>query len=86
MRKILLIISFASLLFADKSLTIKIDGIHCPLCTAVVRKAVLLVDGVKTAKADMKSKILTISADDGVSEDEILKSLKDVNYPGVIIK
>ncbi|WP_169752418.1 heavy-metal-associated domain-containing protein [Campylobacter mucosalis] len=86
MRKILLIISFASLLFADKNLTIKMDGIHCPLCTAVVRKAVLLVDGVKTAKADMKSKILTISADDGVSEDEILKSLKDVNYPGVIIK
>ncbi|CAD7286694.1 heavy-metal-associated domain-containing protein [Campylobacter suis] len=86
MRKILAILLFVSALFADKTIVVKVEKIHCPLCTAIVRKASLKVDGVKSAKADMKSKILTIQASDDVDENEILKALEATEYPGVIIK
>ena len=39
MRKILCVILLCASMLADKRVEIYIEKIHCPLCTAIVRKA-----------------------------------------------
>ena len=50
MNKILSILLLASMAFANQNFVIKVEGMHCPLCTAMVRKALLKVDGVISEK------------------------------------
>ena len=49
MRKILCIFLLCVGALADRTVEIYVEKIHCPLCTAIVRKALLGVEGVKRA-------------------------------------
>ena len=51
MNKILSILLLASVAFANQNFVIKVEGMHCPLCTAMVRKALLKVEGVISAQS-----------------------------------
>lgn len=86
MRKILCIILFCVSAFADKTIEIYIEKIHCPLCTAIVRKALLSVDGVKSAKVTQSTKTAIVVTEDIVSEEALLEALIPTQYPGVIKK
>ena len=52
MRKILLIALLCVGAFAQ-TISIYIEAMHCPLCTAIVRKALLEVAGVKMARVSL---------------------------------
>jgi len=54
MRKILILALLVAASYADKKIEISVPSMHCPLCTAIVRKAALSVEGVKKADKYVK--------------------------------
>ena len=84
MRKILVLAILIVASYADKKIEISVPGMHCPLCTAMVRKAVLGVEGVKKADVSLKERKATIIADDNVDEKELLKAVDTTGYKGEI--
>ena len=84
MRKILCVILLCASMLADKRVEIYIEKIHCPLCTAIVRKALLGVSGVKSAKVTQSAKTAVVVADDNVTDKALLDALIPTEYTGVI--
>ena len=86
MNKILSILLLASVAFANQNFVIKVEGMHCPLCTAMVRKGLLNVDGVISAKASLHDKTARVETKDGVSEKQLLDAVATTGYTGEIVK
>ncbi|WP_169754568.1 heavy-metal-associated domain-containing protein [Campylobacter curvus] len=83
MRKILLITLLCVGAFAQ-TINIYIEAMHCPLCTAIVRKALLGVAGVQKANVSLKTRTAVVEADENVDKDVMLEAIKVTGYPGVI--
>ena len=58
---------------------LNVQGMACGHCAARVEAALLAVKGVKTAKVDLESATVSISAV-GVSEDRLKKAVTDAGY------
>ncbi len=86
MRKILFLMFGFMALFADKEVKIYVEKIHCPLCTAIVRKALLQTPGVISAKVSQQSKTATVAAKDDTNETAMLEEIAKTGYEGVIVK
>lgn len=86
MRKILLILLLCLSLEAEQQYTILVTGMHCPLCTAMVRNALLKVKGVSSVKATLKDKTAIVKCDDDVSKEDLLKAIATTGYTGVFVK
>ncbi|WP_103618595.1 heavy-metal-associated domain-containing protein [Campylobacter concisus] len=84
MRKILILALLVAASYADKKIEILVPSMHCPLCTAIVRKAALSVDGVKKADVSLKERKAVVIADDKVDEKELLKAVDATGYKGEI--
>lgn len=85
MKAFLLILLLASALFADKKVIIKVEQMHCPLCTTAVKKALKATPGVKKAKVRLNTKEATVISEDDVSDETLLKSVATTGYTGKII-
>lgn len=86
MRKFIIILLFCSSVFANKTYEIKVDGMHCPLCTAMVRGAVLKVKGIIKARATLDDKMLRVEAEDSVEKQSILDAIATTSYKGEFIE
>ena len=86
MRKILFLMLGFTALFGDKEVKIYVEKIHCPLCTAIVRKALLQTPGVINAKGSQQSKTATVVAKDDTNETAMLEAIAKTGYKGVIVK
>ena len=84
MRKILVLALLVAASYADKKIEILVPSMHCPLCTAIVRKAALSVDGVTKADVSLKERKAVVIADDKVDEKELLKAVDATGYKGEI--
>ena len=84
MRKILVLALLVAASYADKKIEILVPSMHCPLCTAIVRKAALSVDGVKKADVSLKERKAVVIAEDKVDEKELLKAVDATGYKGEI--
>ncbi|WP_103566996.1 heavy-metal-associated domain-containing protein [Campylobacter concisus] len=84
MRKILVLALLVAASYADKKIEILVPSMHCPLCTAIVRKAALSVEGVKKADVSLKERKAVVIADDKVDEKELLKAVDATGYKGEI--
>ena len=84
MRKILVLALLVAASYADKKIEILVPSMHCPLCTAIVRKAALSVEGVKKADVSLKERKAVVVADDNVDEKELLKAVDATGYKGEI--
>ena len=84
MRKILVLALFVAASYAEKTIEISVPSMHCPLCTAIVRKAALSVEGVKKADVSLKERKAVVIADDKVDEKELLKAVDATGYKGEI--
>ena len=84
MRKILVLALLVAASYADKNIEISVPSMHCPLCTAIVRKAALSVEGVKKADVSLKERKAVVIADDNVDEKELLKAVDATGYKGEI--
>lgn len=70
--------------FAQTRSIIKVEGMHCPLCTTAVKKAIKNLDGIEKASAILNTKTVTVFYDEQkVSLEAILEAIQTTSYQGV---
>lgn len=82
--KFMLVLSISMPVFGV-TYTINVPGMHCPLCTAMVREALKKVDGVKSAKASLKDNNAIVEAEANVTKQNLLDAIKTTGYEGRFI-
>ena len=85
MKIFILFFFLMSLIFASNTSLIKVEGMHCPLCTTAVKQAIKELDGVQKVSARLNTKEVSVIYDEKVKIDEILKAIKTTSYEGVEI-
>jgi periplasmic mercuric ion binding protein len=72
-----------SFLKASTISVIKIEAMHCPLCTIAVKKAIKQLDGIENVSVKLNTKEATIIYDEKVKIQDILNAIKTTSYEGV---
>ncbi len=85
MKSFLLLVSLVSFIFAKQISVFEVKGMHCPLCTTAVKKAIKKLDGVEKVSARLNTKKVTVIYDKKVTINLILKAIKTTSYEGVEI-
>lgn len=83
--KSLALFLFPLMLLAQEELIIEVAGMHCPLCTTAVKKALKNVEGVEKVKVLLKTRKATVIAKEGIEEKVYLEAVKTTGYTGVIL-
>ena len=60
MKIFILFFFLISLIFASNTSLIKVEGMHCPLCTTAVKKAIKQLDGVENVSVRLNTKEVTV--------------------------
>lgn len=60
--------------------TFKVDGMMCPRCKAHVEKALMAVEGVAEAVADLESNTATVTLNTEVATEVLAKAITDAGY------
>ncbi len=63
------------------TITYNVPGIHCMHCTHTIEMEVSEMDGVKSVKAELDTKNVTISFENPANEEKIKALLTEINYP-----
>jgi copper chaperone len=63
------------------TVTYNVPGIHCMHCTHTIEMEVGELNGVKSVKAELDSKNVTINFDVPASEEQIKARLTEIEYP-----
>ena len=85
MKIIVLFFMIFNLSFASKITVFKVEGMHCPLCTTAIKKAINEIDGIKKVSARLNTKEVTVVYNEKVKVEDILKAIKTTSYEGVEI-
>ena len=85
MKVIFLILFSFSLAFSSNISVFKVEGMHCPLCTTAVKKAIMQLNGVEKVSARLNTKEVTVIYDEKVKIEDILNAIKTTSYEGVEI-
>jgi len=83
--KFLFMLLMATFLYAKEEVVVSVPGMHCPLCTTAVKKALKNVEGVESLKVTLQSKKAVIVAKDGISDERFLEAVKTTGYEGIIV-
>ena len=84
MKIIVLFFMIFNLSFASKITVFKVEGMHCPLCTTAIKKAINEIDGIKKVSARLNTKEVTVVYDEEkVKIEDILKAVKTTSYEAV---
>lgn len=92
MRKLILTLPllFSATTFADnnaeKQVVFKVEEMNCQLCAYLVNKEVRAVDGVRTTKASIKDRKVTVFAEPQVSNEAIVKAIEKLNYSAQLVE
>lgn len=68
----------------EKTATIHIEGMTCPLCTTAIKKSLKKIDGVSKAKVVLNTQQATVSFREDVTAQQLLDAIKDAGYSGTI--
>jgi copper chaperone len=63
------------------TVTYSVPAIHCMHCTHTIELEVGELEGVKSVKADMNTKNVTVTFDVPASEERIKALLTEIEYP-----
>lgn len=86
MRIIFLFFVLVNFVFASETLKFKVEGMHCPLCTTAVKKAISKLDGVEKVSARLNTKEVSVTYDEKkVDIEKILEAIKTTSYEGKLI-
>ena len=85
MKILFIIFAFCSFVFASNESLIKVEGMHCPLCTTAVKKAIRELDGIEKVSAILNTKEVTVTYTDKTNLNAILEAIKTTSYEGVEI-
>ncbi|WP_321315223.1 heavy metal-associated domain-containing protein [Halarcobacter sp.] len=80
---LILLISLS--VYASKVSIIKVEGMHCPLCTTAVKKAIKTLDGIEKVSIRLNTKKVKVIYKDNVLLNDILATIKTTSYEGVEI-
>ena len=83
MKTIFLLITLSLTVLASNISKIEVPGMHCPLCTLAVKKAIKKLNGVESVSVKLNTKTATVIYNDNLNIDEILKAIKTTSYEGV---
>ena len=83
--KYLFVFFLPLMLLAKEEVIIEVAGMHCPLCTTAVKKALSKVDGVEKVKVLLESRKATVWAKEGIEEKHYVDAVKTTGYTGVIL-
>lgn len=73
------------MLLAKEEVVIEVAGMHCPLCTTAVKKALSRVEGVEKVKVLLETRKATVIAKDDIEEKIYLDAVQTTGYTGVIV-
>jgi periplasmic mercuric ion binding protein len=85
MKILLMIFIFCGILNASITSIIKVEGMHCPLCTTAVKKAIKELDGIEKVSVRLNTKEVTVTYDEKTNLKAILEAIKTTSYEGVEI-
>lgn len=85
MKILLFIFIFCLSLNASNISVIKVEGMHCPLCTTAVKKAVNDLAGIEKVSARLNTKEVTVTYSEKVTLNQILEAIKTTSYTGIEI-
>ena len=96
MRKIrLLILSFLTISFfiflnnsfaAEQTITFKVGGMYCSACPAIVKKALINVDGVKGATVSYSKKTAVVTFEDTKTDTKsLIQATTKAGYKASVI-
>ena len=83
MRILVLFFIFFSFAISSQISVFKVEGMHCPLCTTVVKQAISKLDGVDKVSARLNTKEVIVIYNEKVKIEDILKAIKTTSYEGV---
>ena len=85
MKILVLFFMLATFLIASNISIIKVEGMHCPLCTTAVKKAIKDLDGIEKVSAILNTKEVTVTYSEKTTLAQILDAIKTTSYTGVEI-
>ena len=85
MKFLVLFFMLATFLIASNISVIKVEGMHCPLCTTAVKKAIKDLDGIEKVSAILNTKEVTVTYSEKVTLNQILEAIKTTSYTGIEI-
>ena len=85
MKFLVLFFMLATFLIASNISVIKVEGMHCPLCTTAVKKAIKELDGIQKVSVLLNTKEVTVIYEEKVKLEDILTAIKTTSYEGVEI-
>ncbi len=85
MKILALFFMLATFLIASNISVIKVDGMHCPLCTTAVKKAIKDLEGIEKVSAILNTKEVTVIYNEKTNLQKILEAIKTTSYEGVEI-
>ena len=83
--KYLIVFLFPLMLFAKEEVVIEVAGMHCPLCTTAVKKALSRVEGVEKVKVILETRKATVIAKESIEETIYLDAVLTTGYTGRIL-
>ncbi|MBL3519254.1 MULTISPECIES: heavy-metal-associated domain-containing protein [Arcobacteraceae] len=83
MKILVLFFILFSFSFSSNISIFKVEGMHCPLCTTAVKKAIIQVDGVQKVSARLNTKEVSVIYDENVKIEDILTAIKTTSYEGL---
>ena len=67
---------------AERTVTLKVDGMYCGLCGPTVRKSLERVQGVTKVQVDQKKEIATVTFDDATADvPKLIAAATNAGYP-----
>jgi len=84
--KRLILATLCSLAVTAETVTIEVEGMTCPLCTAAIKHSLKKVEGVSSAKVKLSSKRATVTYQGKVTGAQLLEAVKKAGYQGKILK
>lgn len=85
MKIFLLFFLFIYSCFASNTSIIKVEGMHCPLCTTAVKKAIKELDGIEKVSVILNTKDVTVTYNEKTNLNQILEAIKTTSYEGVVL-
>lgn len=64
----------------DKTVELKVKGMACEACPPAVSSAVKGVKGVKACNVDLKSGKASVTADESVKNEDLVKAVTDAGH------
>ena len=65
---------------------IRIDGMNCGHCQAKVEGALSSLNGVSKVKVDLKKKIATVTLEEDIIDDVLLKTVNDAGFKAISVE